>query len=902
VTLTLAAMPDSRATSQIQHHSAASADVLLELSSSEEGLADSDARARLGVHGPNVLRRARPTSPLAVLSRQFASVVAVLLVIAGVASLIAGETLDAVAIFTVLLINTSIGFATEMRARRAMEALLRMEVPRATVRRGGRIAEIPAAHVVPGDVIRIEAGTAIAADARIIRASELRVNEASLTGESMPVMKTADAVDVNAPLPARTCMLYKGTMAVTGVGEAVVIATGMRTEFGRIGELVAGIPEERTLVEKRLDALGRRLAAVALLCGAAVIGVALVKGHELREVIEIGVALAIAAVPEGLPAVATITMAVGMHRMARRQVLVRRLPAVETLGSVTVICADKTGTLTAGEMSVRTISLSNEDIDMRRATDAIGSASLPPRLRTALSIGAIVNQSDIGSDTTGRSASGDPTDVALLRAAAAWGIDRRELLREMTVVNELPFSSASMMMGAVCEDRRGRRKTLVKGAPGSVLERCARTMEQGEDRPLTDRDREKLWLKNETLASAGLRVIALGFAECEMNSVDELRGMTFVAFAGMIDPPATGVKETISAFRSAGIRTVMLTGDQAATARAVAADIGMADGEQRVMDGREIRQGGATQLAERARHVNVFSRVSPEDKLTIVGALRESGDIVAMLGDGVNDAAALRKADVGVAMGIRGTDAAKEAADIVLRDDRFISIRAAIEEGRVVFDNIRKFVFYLFSCNLAEVLVLVAAVAAGMPAPLTPMQILWLNLVTDTFPALALAIEPMEANVMSRPPRDPQRAILSGRISLSVLVYSSLIATVSLAAFVIGYSQGDLTRASTLCFMTLALAQTFHLGNARGREHVMHPNRVLANPWALLSVGIVLGLQYAAVSFGPLANALDARQLPPSDWLLAFSLGVVPALLGQSTKWRSASRESASTTVSSQDE
>jgi Ca2+-transporting ATPase len=573
--------------------------------------------------------------------------------------------------------------------------------------------------------------------------------------------------------------------------------------------------------------------------------------------------------------------------MARRHVLVKRLPAVETLGSVTVICADKTGTLTAGEMSARILSFCDEDVELQAAPDE--SASLSPRLRTALCIAAIVNQADVdvAGDGTAR---GDPTDAALLRAAAARGIARRDVLREQLLIRELPFSSAFLMMAAVCEDRAGRRKTFAKGAPGSVLERCTRVLGRDADRELSDRERERLWERNETLASAGLRVIALAYAESEVSGLDDLRNMTFVAFAGLIDPPAKGVRETISAFSSASIRTVMLTGDQAATARAVAVEVGVAQPDAVVLDGSDIRKIGARQLAERARHVNVFSRVSPEDKLEIVSALRNSGEIVAMLGDGVNDSAALRKADVGVAMGIRGTDAAKEAADIVLSDDRFTSIRAAVEEGRVVFDNIRKFVFYLFSCNLAEVLVLVIAVAAGMPAPLTPMQILWLNLVTDTFPALALAIEPMEDNVMARPPRDPKLAILSGRITRSVLLYSSIIAAVSLAAFFIGYSDGNVTRASTLCFMTLAIAQTLHLGNARGREHVLHPNRVLANPWAVLSLAIVFSLQYVAVSAAPVASVLDTQQLSVSDWVIALSLAAVPAGFGQITKWRSASR------------
>jgi Ca2+-transporting ATPase len=879
-------------------HALPASDVLERLKGTPSGLQEPEAARRLAQHGPNVLRRIRSVSPLTVLGRQLRSIVVALLVVAALASLVIGEPLDSAAIAVVLLINVIVGFATEMRAHRSMEALVRAQAPRAIVLRGGRRLEIAASDVVPGDVLRVEAGQAVAADARILAARDLLINEAPLTGESQPVAKLEDRIDEDTLLAARTNMLYQGTLVVAGGGEAIVTATGMHTEVGHIGELVAEIKDERTPIEERLDRLGHRLAAVALGCGVLMALVGLLRGFPLSSVVPTGIALAIAAVPEALPAVAVTALAVGIHRMARRQSLVRRPPAVETLGSVTVICTDKTGTLTAGEMSVRVLALHDDEIAISGAGyEPTGSFARDghrinpaesPRLVEALRIGALVNNAGIEPTDDGWRARGDPTDAALLVAARRAGIDRDQLLRTHELMAEVPFASRTMMMAAAYKRAGGDSVLLVKGSPESVLQRCSRLMAAGDTQELTDERRGALQRQNEALAARGLRVVALARRDGLSTTQDELRDLSFVAFAGIIDPPASGAKEAIDVFRNAGIRVVMMTGDQKLTGAAVAAELGLASGDIEVLDGREIRDMSAGELGKHTPSVNVFSRTSPEDKVRIIDALRRNGEIVAMIGDGINDAAALRKAHVGVAMGIRGTDAAKEAAAIVLQDDRFASIGAAIEEGRVVYDNVRKFVMYLFSCNLAEVLVVVIAVAVGLPLPLLPLQLLWLNLVTDTFPALSLAMEPAESNVMLKPPLDPDRAILSRRFLGAVTLYAAVIAAVTLTALGIGLAadSDNLRHATTLSFMTLALAQVFHLANARQRGHVLSHDRALANPWALAAVALVVLLQIAAVTLQPLARILETEWLSARDWTIVLSLSLVPAVLGQLLRLR----------------
>jgi Ca2+-transporting ATPase len=879
------------------HHALAADEVLRRLESDTTGLADHAAAERLRRFGPNALESRPPASALKILVDQFRSVVVLLLVLAAIVSAALGEHLDAAAIGGVIVINTLIGFATEIRARRAMEALLRLEVPRAMVVRGGIAREIDSRELVPGDVVQLEAGLSVPADARLLEATDLRTEEAPLTGESLPVDKTAAAVSLDTPLPERSDMLYKGTTVVAGTARAVVVATGMETELGRIGRLVSSIPDERTPLEERLDALGRRLVWLALLAGFLVAALGAARGLPVGQLMQTGIALAVAAVPEGLPAVVTIALAVGVYRMARRRALVRRLPSVETLGSVTIVCTDKTGTLTAGKPTVTVITSLDRDVAVTgTGYEPVGSfveegrdvgTPLDPFVADALRTMVLANRAGLRQSEQGWETQGDPTEAALLVAGRKAGMVREELLAQLPQVGEVPFSSERKLMATFHRSAEGGALVaLAKGAPGQILERCRRVAMRSGAAELRDDLKSRLEEQNRRLASRGLRVLALACGEAARPGEAALTDLTFLAFVAMIDPLAEGVAETVGAFRGAGVRTAMITGDQRMTAESIARELGMLDAGGVVLDGRELAQLDDDALASRVDRIAAFSRVSPEDKLRIVAAYQARGEIVAMLGDGVNDAAALRKADVGVAMGVRGTDVAKEAADIVLQDDRFTTIGAAIEEGRVVFDNIRKFALYLFSCNLAEVLVLLGGSAAGLDLPLQPLQILWLNLVTDTFPALALALEPGEPGLMRRPPRDPGKGIFSRSFALAMVGYALLLTAATLVSFAVGRSggQGSTARAVTMSFTTLALAQAFHLGNARSRSRVLSPRRALANSYALAALAIVVLLQVLAVHLPALALVLGTEPLGWQDWAMVLLLAGAPAVIGQALK------------------
>lgn len=874
-------------------HALASDTVLDRLGSSASGLAADEATRREARIGPNRLSRTKPTSALEILVGQFASVVVLLLVAAAAVAFALGDVVEAVAVAAVLAINTLIGFTVELRARRAMDALLQYEVPTAKVVRDGRTRSMSAAALVPGDVIELEEGDTVPADARLLTASGLRSDEAPLTGESLPVDKGVDPVlDETALLAERASMVYAGTSIVVGRASAVVVETGARTEIGRIGTLVAGVAAGKTPLERRLDALGRRLVWLTLAVAAVVTGLGVLRGFPWTRMIETGVALAIAAVPEGLPVVATIALAVGLRRMARRNALVRRLAAVEALGATTVVCTDKTGTLTAGRMTAVSIAGSGIVVDVARRDGSPDVEFVGPAGRVdpveerwllrLLEAAALTGRAHV--EPSGEVA-GDPTDAALIVLARTGGVDVDALRSALPLVDEIPFSSHRRSSTSI-HDVDGAHTAFVKGSPGTLLDRCARWAHGEDELPLDHRARRAVEEQNDALAARGLRVIGLARGAAPGDG-----DLTFLGLVGIVDPPAEGVTETIARFRTAGVRTVVITGDQSATARAIAEEVGAAEPGARTLDGREVARLSDQALEQAMGDVAVLSRVSPEDKLRVVAALQARGEIVAMLGDGVNDAAALKKADIGIAMGERGTDVARETASIVLQDDRFRTIGVAVEEGRVIHDNIRKFVFYLFSCNLAEVLVLLGASVAALPVPLLPLQILWLNMVTDTFPALALAMEPGEPDVMSRPPRDPQATILSRRFVRAVGFYAGLITVVTLAAFVWALRTGDETRAMTVALMTLALAQLFHLGTARSHGPVLTPRRIVANPWAIGAIPLVLALQLAAVYWTPLTRVLGTTPLGLDEWLVVGTLSALPAVVGQALgAWSKAMR------------
>jgi Ca2+-transporting ATPase len=850
------------------------------LGTGADGLSDDEAGRRLEQYGPNRLTAAAPTSALRILVAQFKSVVVALLAAAMLLSLAMGDGIETVAIGVVIALNTGIGFALELRARRAMEALGRLAARQAVVIRGAARRWVNAELLVPGDVVELSSGQTVPADARVLNETDLRTDEAALTGESMPASKRADlVVDEGTPLAERVNLVFQGTTVAAGFARVVVTETGDRTEVGRIGALTQSVDEQRTPLERRLDELGRRLVWVSLGVAAVVAGVGLAQGEPMGLMIETAIALAVAAVPEGLPAVATITLAIGLRRLARRHALVRRLPAVESLGSATVVCSDKTRTLTSGDMTVVHAWTSGRDRDLER--EAPGSWTPADPLVSLLD--AARRASRAVAATPWEPAQGDdPVDRAVGRIAGR--LHDAGVLPPLEIAASawIPFSSDRKFMAAF-QGEAGGRVAFVKGAPQVVVGQCGWLQAEGGVLPLDDETREALLDENRRLASAGLRVLGVASGAVAGETEAALRDLTFLGYLGLMDPPAPGVRDAVVTLRGAGLRTVMLTGDQRRTAEAVGRSLGVLRPDDGAIDSRELRALTPEALAARLSTTGVFSRIAPEDKLTIVRAFQARGEVVAMLGDGVNDAPALRQADVGVAMGTRGTDVAKEAAAIVLQDDRFETIVAAVEEGRVIFDNIRKFVFYLFSCNLAEVLVLLIASLAGLPLPLLPLQILWLNLVTDTFPALALAVEPGDADVMRRPPRDPREAMLSRTFLTNVAVYALLITSATLGAYLWALGAG-VPHATTVAFMTLALAQTFHLGNARSGRHVLTPARALANPIAVSAVAVSLLLQLVAIYVPPLAGALGVAPLGPAEWVVALGCAALPALAGQTMR------------------
>jgi P-type Ca2+ transporter type 2C len=896
------------ATASPTWHALAAGEVVARLDSDEKaGLGSAEAKRRLGRYGHNELRVERPRPWWRILFDQFRSVVVALLLLAAVGAALFGDHLEAAAIGAVLLINVAIGFGMEWRARVAMDALRRIQVAEARVVRGGVEAAIDARLVVPGDVVVLEAGVSVPADARLLEAAELRVVEAPLTGESVPVTKSVEPVeapsgDGEVPLAERGSMLYKGTLVVAGSARAVVVGTGGDTELGRIGELVASTERERTPLEQRLDALGRWLVVLTLGMAAALVGLGLLRGREPWLMIQTALALAVAAVPEGLPAIATIMLALGMRRMARRRALVRRLAAVETLGSVTVICTDKTGTLTTGEMTAERLWIA-PDHEYRFTGSGYQShgevqlegesvdAGVDHELRAALVIGALVNNAHLGKDATGAaSIAGDPMEAALLVAARKGGLDREGLLAERPEIAEIPFSSERLLMGTVHRTPEGGRELLVKGAPGAVVDLCARVVTATGTTELDDTARQDLLEHNRRLAGQGLRVLAVARRDLDAAAAADasaIGDLDFVGFVGLVDPLARGVSEAIARLHTAGIEVVMITGDQLPTAEAIGRELGLLRDDREGIEGRELAGLGQEELGARAGTIAVYARTSPADKLRIVRALEDRGEIVGMLGDGINDTPALKRAAIGVAMGRRGTDAARETADLVLLDDRFETVTAAVEEGRVIFDNLRKFVFYLFSCNLAEVLVLVGAGLTSLPLPLLPLQILWLNLVTDVFPAMALAVEPAEPDVMRRPPRSPQEGILSRRFLVLIAAHAALITVATLGAFLWalrGEGANDPARAVTIAFMALALGQIAHVLNARGDRPVLFGRRLLQNRWVSAAILFTLALQLAAVYLPPLAVVLGTVPLGWSDWLLVLAAALLPLLAGQ--LWR----------------
>ena len=867
--------------------------VLSRLSSSPAGLTGAEAARRLAEYGPNEIGVAEGTSPWTLLLEQFKNVLIVILLVATALSAFLGHGLEAIAIAVIVIFAVLLGFIQEYRAERAIEALRQMAAPTATVLREGQENEVPARELVPGDVILLAAGDKVPGDLRLLEAINLKIDEAALTGESVAVEKHIESLaDLDLPVGDRKNMAYAGTAATYGRGRGVVVATGRGTEFGKIAQMIETIETGKTPLQENLDRVGHSLARATFVVVAIIVGLGLLRGQPFIEMLVFGIALAVAVVPEALPAVVTISLAIGVRRMVKRHALMRRLPAVETLGSTSVICSDKTGTLTKDEMTARRIlcagqlfSISGAGYEPHGEFSLNGSVVHPSepanRLLRAAVLAAdahiVYNESELRWHVKG-----DPTEGALVVAAAKAGLTKADLDAHYPRVHEIPFTSETKRMTTLHEGPAGP-VAYSKGAPEILLETCNRHVTAEGEKPLDEASREAIRQAAQQMASDALRV--LGIAEkAGAQPSDAERDMVFLGLVGMLDPPRPEAKPAIETCKLAGIRTVMITGDHPLTARAVAKELGMLQGGK-VVTGPELSSMADEEFEREVENIEVYARVSPAHKLMVVTALQKLGHVVAMTGDGVNDAPALKKADIGIAMGITGTDVTKEAAAMTLTDDNFASIVAAVEEGRAIFGNIKKYLMYLLSSNIGEICVMAGATVLGLPLPLSAVQILYVNLATDGLPALALAVDPPEPDLMQRPPRNRKKGIFTRPVVTLMVVGGLWSALVNLGIFTWALrSDRSLEEAMTITFVSLVMIQFFKAYNFRSDRHSVlrkpFANKWLnaAILWELALLGLILYVPFLKKPFGNFS-------LSAVDWvaILGVALTISPVL--EIAKW-----------------
>jgi Ca2+-transporting ATPase len=867
-------------------HTLSTDDALVRQVSALSGLAGSEAAKRLEQHGPNELQAVRRESAWHTLAAQFRNALIVILLCATAISGFLGHTLEAAVISVIVLLAVFLGFLQEFRASRALDALRRMAAPAAHVLRDGHESVIPARDVVPGDVVVLRTGDRVPADCRLIQSVNLAIDEAALTGESEPVRKTTDAcADPQLALGDRRNMAYAGTLVTHGRGQGLVVSTGMDTEFGHIARMVETVVVARTPLQDNLDRLGATLGKAALAVVALIVAIGLFRGQPVIEMFMFGIALAVAVVPEALPAVVTISLAIGVRRMVRRQALVRRLPIVETLGSTSVICSDKTGTLTKNEMTVRQLLVDGAILEVTGAGyDTTGEVVADGRpVEASEGVHALLAAAALSSDarlitTDGRPGiEGDPTEGALVVAAVKCGLDVDELNRREPRVNEIPFTSERRRMTTLHETTAGV-VAYSKGAAEEIVASCEQQRIGSRGVPLDRDGRERVLLIEQQMASAGLRVLAVATRPSATPGNAE-QGMTLLGLVAMMDPPRREALEAVQRCRTAGIRAVMITGDHPLTATAIARELQIMSGRPAVT-GRELDQKSDADLDSEVADIAVFARVSPADKLRIVRAWQKTGAVVAMTGDGINDAPALKQADVGIAMGITGTDVSKEAAGMTLLDDNFATIVAAVEEGRIVFGNIKKYLMYLLSCNVGEIVLLAGSVIAGLPMPVTAVQILYVNLATDGLPALALSVDPPERDIMQRPPRNPRAGIFTTPVTAMLITAGLWSAAVNICLFTSQLRAGrPLEEAMAMTFVALVLIQFFNAYCCRS-DHASVVDRPFANRWLNLAVAWELALLVAIAYVPFFQRAFGTFAFTASDWLLTVGLAfsIVPVL------------------------
>ncbi len=864
------------------------------LNTSPNGLSSAEAAKRLQQTGPNEIQAAPPVSAFKILLEQFKNVLILILLGATAISLFLGHGVESIVIAIIVLFAVLLGFVQEYRAERAIEALRQMAAPAATALRDGAEVEIPARELVPGDVILLHTGDRVPADARVLESVNLQVEEAALTGESVPVEKQVVPLhNPDVPLGERKNMLYAGTAVTYGRGKALVVATGMQTEFGKIAQLLQTVESGRTPLQQNLDRLGAILARVAFVIVGLIVALGLVRGQPFIEMLIFGIALAVAVVPEALPAVVTISLAIGVQKMVKRHALIRRLPAVETLGSTSVICSDKTGTLTKDEMTVRRLYCAGQIYHVSGAgyapqgdfsTDG-GAAGAPPEaVRQMLAAAALASDARLTQlPGGGWDIKGDPTEGALVVAAAKAGLNKESLDAQFPRQAEIPFTSESKRMTTL-HRQDGRLTAYAKGAPEVILAGCDFELTSNGVQPLDDNRRQQILAQAQRLASEALRVLGVA-SKPDVTPQNAENGMIFLGLVGMIDPPRPEAKDAIAVCAEAGILPVMITGDHPVTAQAVARELGLLREGGRVVTGAELEAMSDEQLRQEVQDIRVYARVSPVHKLRVVTAWQSHQHIVAMTGDGVNDAPALKKADIGIAMGITGTDVTKEAADMTLTDDNFASIVAAVEEGRGVFGNIKKYLMYLLSSNIGEIGLMAGATLLGLPLPLTAVQILYVNLATDGLPALALSVDPPEDDLMKRKPRDPRTGIFTRPVVTLMTLGGVWSALVNLGLFNWAINNGrSLEQAMTMTFVSLVLIQFFKAYNFRSDRHSVL-SKPFANKWLNLAVLWEIVLLLVIVYLPILHEPFGTYALSPQDWAIVAGLAVTVVPVLELAKW-----------------
>lgn len=886
----------------------------------EAGLTLQQVSARQAQFGPNEIQETGGRTPLQILIDQFTNVMLMMLIavafVSGILDAQDGEfPKDAIAIFLIVILNGVLGYLQESRAEKALAALKNMASPLVRVIREGKTVEIAAKELVPGDIMLLEAGVQVSADGRVISAANLQVREAALTGEAQAVIKQPQVIlPENTSLGDRLNLVYQGTEVVFGRGKAVVTNTGMNTELGRIAAMIQGVESEPTPLQQRMTQLGNVLVTGSLILVAlVVVGGTIANQSAFRDLLEVSLSMAVAVVPEGLPAVITVTLALGTQRMVKRNALIRKLPAVETLGSVTTICSDKTGTLTQNKMVVQRLQTASYSLQVtgdgyeplgefkvanRQGSDhlpAIASEQLQtdPEVRSLLLSCVLCNDAQLQEEKQQWTILGDPTEGALLALAGKAQLDRQKLSQLMPRVSEFPFSSETKRMSTICKQpsAEGAYGMYTKGSPELVLDRCTQIQQGAEIQPLTTEKRKEILIQNDQMAAQGLRVLGFAYkplAEVfppETSQDQAEQKLVWLGLVGMLDAPRPEVRAAVAKCRQAGIRPVMITGDHPLTAKAIATDLGIAQNGDRVLIGQELEQLSQPQLESLVERVSVYARVSPEHKLRIVKALQSRGQFVAMTGDGVNDAPALKQADIGIAMGITGTDVSKEASDMVLLDDNFATIVAATEEGRVVYSNIRRFIKYILGSNIGEVLTIASAplLLPVADVPLTPLQILWMNLVTDGFPALALAVEPPEPDVMKSPPHSPRESIFARGLGLYMVRIGIIFAILTIT--LMGWSYHHATqnydqilqpdRWKTMVFTTLCIAQMGHALAVRSKTRLTIEINPFSNPYVLGAVVITTILQLMLIYVQPLRNFFGTQLLDTFELLVCLGFSVL---------------------------